>query len=92
MHSGQQTPRLQKLRVAGDSFIEQLGCLRQLLPGVDWIRRIGKELLGAQVKVVRREISGGRFLDRRLFAQGDFGLKLVGDLLGDLALDCEYIR
>src|SRR5207244_10866683 len=38
MYSGKQTPSLYEVRIACDSFIEQLGRLRQLLPGVNWIR------------------------------------------------------
>ena len=38
MYSGQQTPCEQQLRIVCDSFVEQLGRLRQLLPGMDWVR------------------------------------------------------
>src|SRR5438876_9516608 len=91
MYSGQQTPSLYEVRIASDSSIEQLGRLRQLLPGVDWVRRVGEEFLGAQVEVVRREIRCGRLLDRRLFARRDFGLKLCNYLSGELTFDCEYV-
>src|SRR5947207_15788058 len=37
MYSGQQTPSLYEVRIASDSFIEQFGRLRQLLPGMDWV-------------------------------------------------------
>src|SRR6266480_5272657 len=37
MHSGQQTPSLQKVRIPHESFIQQLGCLRQLFPCMDSI-------------------------------------------------------
>ena len=80
------------MRIARDSFIEQLGRLGQLLPCMDWIRCIGEERLGAQVKVVCIKIGCRCFLDRRLFSRGNFGLKLVGDLLGNLALNGEDIR
>src|SRR5438132_8737102 len=91
MYSGQQTPSLYEVRIAHDSFIEQLGRLRQLLPGVNWVRRVGEEFLGAQVQVVRCEIRCGRPLDRRLFARGNFGLKLCNCLSGELTFDCEYV-
>ena len=51
MYSGQQTPSLYEVRIASDSFIEQFGRERQLLPGMDWVRCVGEEFLGAQVKV-----------------------------------------
>src|SRR5437867_251505 len=92
MYSGQQTPSLYEVRIASDSSIEQLGRLRQLLPGVDWVRRVGEEFLGAQVEVIRCEIRCGRLLDRRLFARRDFGLKLCDYLSGDLTLNREYVR
>src|SRR5205823_13110793 len=79
------------VRIASDSSIEQLGRLRQLLPGVDWVRRVGEEFLGAQVEVIRCEIRCGRLLDRRLFARRDFGLKLCDYLSGELTFDCEYV-
>src|SRR5207249_10600318 len=91
MYSGQQTPSLYEVRIASDSSIEQLGRLRQLLPGVDWVRRVGEEFLGAQVEVIRCEIRCGRLLDRRLFARRDFGLKLCDYLSGELTFDCEYV-
>jgi hypothetical protein len=91
MYSGQQTPSLYEVRIACDSFIEQFGRLRQLLPGVNWIRCVGEEFLGAQVEVVRCEIRCGRLLDRRLFAGRDFGLKLCNYLSGQLTFDCEYV-
>ena len=81
-----------KVRIARESFIEQLGRLRQLLPCMDSIRCIGEQRLGAQVKIVCEQIGSGCFLDRRLFAYGDFCLKLVRDLLGNLALNGEYVR
>jgi hypothetical protein len=92
MHSGEQAPGKQKLRVSGDSFVEQLRSFGQVLLGVDIVGDVGPESFGTLVKVERREISGGRFLDRRLFARGNFGLQLVGDRLGNLALDSEHIR
>ncbi len=92
MYSGQQTPSLYKVRIARDSFIEQLGCLRQLLPGMNWIRCIGEERLGAQVKVVCCEIGCGCFSIAAFSLRGNFGLKLVSDLLGNLTLNCEYVR
>ena len=55
MHSGQQTPRLQKVRIAHESFIKKLGCLRQLLSCMDSIGCIGKQRLRAQVKIVREQ-------------------------------------
>ena len=67
MYSGQQTPSLYEVRIASDSFIEQLGRLRQLLPGVNWVRRVGEEFLGAQVEVVRCEIRCGRACRSRPF-------------------------
>ena len=54
--------------------------------------RVSEERLGAQIKVVCGKISGERFLDRRLFARRNFGLKLVGDRLGNLALNGEHVR
>ena len=56
------------------------------------ISRVGKQRLGAQVKLVRLKIGRRCFLNRRLFAQGDFRLKLVRDLLGNLALNSKYVR
>ena len=58
---------------------------------MDWIRGVGEKLLGAQVQVVRCEIRCGRLLDRRLFARGNFGLKLCNYLSGELTFDCEYV-
>ena len=55
MHSGQQTPSLQKVRIARESFIKKLGCLRQLLSCMDSIGCIGKQRLRAQVKIVREQ-------------------------------------
>ena len=92
MHSGQQTPRLQKVRIARESFIKKLGCFRQLLSCMDSIGCIGKQRLRAQVKIVRDKIHGGGFFDRRLFAQGHLCLELVRDLLGNLTLNGEYVR
>ena len=91
MHSGQQTPSLQEARIACNSFVEQLGSLRQLLPCMDSIGCVGEELLGALVKVVCHKIGCGGFLDRRLFSRGDFGLQLIGDCLGNFALDREDV-
>src|SRR5436309_9615743 len=87
MYSGQQTPSLYEVRIACDSFIEQLGRLRQLLPGVNWVRRVGEEFLGTQIPVVRVKICCRRFFDRCLLSRGNFGLELVSDLLGNLALN-----
>src|SRR6266516_7546699 len=58
---------------------------------MDWIRGIGEERLGAQVEIVCHKIAGGCFLDRRLFAQGDFRLKLIRDLLGHFTFDREDV-
>src|SRR5206468_12143183 len=56
------------------------------------IRGIGEERLGAQVKVVCDKIGCQCFLDRRLFARRDFGLKLRDYPPGHLAFDYKYIR
>src|SRR5882724_4312789 len=66
MHSGQQTPGPQKVRIARESFVKKLGCLRQLLPCMDSIGCIGKKRLGTKVKIVCEEIGCGCFLDRGL--------------------------
>src|SRR5206468_12013910 len=69
MNSGEQTPSLQEVRIAHDGFIKQLGRFRKLLPGMDRVRSIGEERLGAQVKIVCNKIGCRCFLDRRLFAR-----------------------
>src|SRR2546430_14614624 len=58
---------------------------------MDWIRGVGEEFLGTQIAVVRDKICCRRFFDRRLLAKGNFGLKLVGDGLGNFALDREHV-
>ena len=59
---------------------------------MEWICDVGPKSFGTLVKVESREVSGGRFLDRCLFTRRDFGLELVGDRFGNLALDCEDVR
>ena len=58
---------------------------------MDLIRGVGKERLRAQVKVVSGKVGCGWFLDRRFFAGGDLGLKLISDRLRDFALDGEDV-
>src|SRR5205823_1350263 len=65
--------------------------LRELLSGVEWISDVRPESFGTLVKVERRDVSGGRFLNCRLFTRRDFGLEVVGDRVRDLALDCKNI-
>src|SRR5207244_6568480 len=91
MHSGKKAPGEQKLRVPGDSFIEQLRGFGQVLLGVEWIGDISPESFGTLVKVERRNISRRHLLNRRLFTRRDFGLELVGDRFGDLALNSEHV-
>jgi len=59
---------------------------------MDSIGRIGEQCLRAQVKLVCKQVGRRCFLNRGLFAQGDLRLKLVRDLLGNLALNSEYVR
>src|SRR4029077_16465010 len=91
VHSGQQAPSLQEMRIACHCFVEQSGGLRQLFSGMERIRGVGEKRLSAQVKFVCEEIGCGCFLDRRLFARRDFGLKLRNYLSSDFAFDCKYI-
>ena len=77
MYSGQQTPSLYEVRIASDSFIEQFGRLRQLLPGMDWVRCVGEEFLGAQVKVVRIKICCRALFRLPPFQSGKFWPEVV---------------
>ncbi len=92
VHSGKKAPGEQKLRVPGDSFIEQLRGFRQVLLGVERIGDISPESFGTLVKVERGKVSGGRLLDRRLFTRRNFGLELIGDRFGNLALNSKHVR
>src|SRR5262249_50344702 len=48
--------------------------------------------LGLSIKVESGQVGGGRFFNRRLLVRRKLRLQLLGDGLGDLALDGEDIR
>src|SRR5436309_1233851 len=56
-----------------------------------YIAGISKELLRPQVKIVSSKICRRCLLNRGFFARRNFGLELVGDAFGDLALNGKHI-
>ena len=82
----------QECGIADDGLAEETHGLEEILRpggaagfGVDQCRR-------ANVKIERHEISSGSLLDRGLFRRREPGLKLVGDCLGNFALNGKNIR
>ena len=91
VRAGQFTIRKQKLRIVGDSLIQQAN----RLPHVFWYSRIkgdhSTKLFATQIPIVGEEIIGGRLLDRGFLSRREFGLKLIGNRFGDIALNGENI-
>jgi hypothetical protein len=82
----------QECGIAANGLAEEIHGLEEiLLPGpaagtdVDQCGR-------ANVKIESREISSGSLLDRGLFRGREPGLQLVGDCLGNFALNGKNIR
>jgi hypothetical protein len=84
----QQTPGPQKLRITLHGFIEQAYCLGQFVPILQIFLVYGP---CTQVQVVSLEVGSGRGFDGALFLGREPRLELVGDGLGNVALEGKRI-
>src|SRR5439155_25639297 len=91
MSPGELTVPLEKRWVSRDSLVQQISRLQQLLLPTNATARRQKKIFGASVEIEAGEIGGWWSLDREFFSECDLCVKLLSDLLRDLALDCGYV-
>src|SRR6266498_5216801 len=84
---GQLAIRIQKRWVARDSPVQQIDCL----PIIRFKRFPKKDVIGARIKIESNEIAGRAALNGQFLSGCNFGMKLLGDFLRDLTLDCEQV-
>ena len=88
MNESQLAIRLQKRWVAGDSPVQRMDCLREILWSAVFPR---KNIIGARIKIESNEIPSRLALNGLFLSGCNFIMKLRGDFLRDLALDCEQV-
>jgi hypothetical protein len=74
-----------------DSLGQQIGRLQQIPLRAPCKGRSQKKVFGAAIKIEGGEISGWWAFNCQLLSGRDFGVKLLCDPLGDLALDSEHV-
>src|SRR6266566_5096744 len=81
MSEGQLAIRIEKRWVARDSLRK----VQYPAPSLQ------KNIIGARIQIKSNEIPGRSALNGQFLSRCNFGMKLVGDFLRDLALDCEHV-
>src|SRR4029453_8896308 len=89
---GELTMSEEKGRVAPYSLVKKLHCFKIIFSSAREVNEaVVDEFFCSQVEIVGNEIRSGALTDYTLFLWRQFGLKLVGDFFGNLALDGENI-
>src|SRR5258707_4178354 len=88
MSESQLAIRLQKRWVARDSPVQQIDSLREIRWSAVFPR---KNIIGARIKIESNEIPSRLALNGLFLSGCNFDMKLRGDFLRDLALDCEQV-
>src|SRR5439155_23566868 len=88
MSESQLAIRLQERWVARDSPVQQIDSLREILWSAVFPR---KNIIGARIKIESNEIPSRLALNGLFLSGCNFDMKLRGDFLRDLALDCEQV-
>src|SRR5437870_7258966 len=78
--------------IAADGLVEEIHGLEELLLHGPAAGNSVDQCRGPNVKIEGREISSGSLFERGLFRGREPGLKLVGDCLGNFALNGKNIR
>src|SRR5438128_5696813 len=88
MSKGQLAIRIEKRWVARDSPVQQIDSLREILWSAVFLQ---KNIIGARIQIKSNEIPSRLALNGLFLSGCNFDMKLRGDFLRDLALDCEQV-
>src|SRR5438128_1894185 len=92
MRIGEPTMSEEKCRVAREGLVKKLHRFKEILSQARGANiALVEEFFCSKETVVGSYVRGGALADRTLFLWRELGLKLVGDFLGNLALNRENI-
>src|SRR5438128_8742994 len=82
----------EKRRVAREGLVKKLHRFKEIFFQARGVNvAVVEEFFCSQEEIIGSEVRGGALADRTLFLWRELGLKLVGDFLGNLALNRENI-
>src|SRR4030095_13172533 len=82
----------EKGRVAREGLVKELHRFKEILSLTREVNvAVVDEFFCSQVEIVGNQVRRGPLVHRTLFRWREFGLKLIGDFLGNLALDAEAV-
>src|SRR4029453_3591421 len=91
MRFGQSAISKEKCRVARDRLLEQMRCLEKIFLQSRAETCVGTKCFGSHIQVVGDKIGRRCLLDGRFFLPGELSVQLIGDSLGNFALNGEYV-